>query len=219
MKSVILDRFSGDKKILTSGNDDYFAAFQRISNLFHACGCWDLSFGCEHDLSMGDKWWQCIFLMWSWRGEVMIQEWWKKTLQKMLTTISWPPTGFLNDYNNVPIVDSYRSRQLLQHVWVVAKQQTGFREVLSTVAFVQQWLMSAATPGVLTTSNNASSVTWGSSFNRSARGWPMPPLAPSTATLKFLTPDLETARVKEPNMIGKFMLKKVLAGCQSFFRL
>lgn len=55
MKIVILDRFSGNKKILTSGNDDYFAAFQRISNLFHACCCRDLSFGCECVFSMGDK--------------------------------------------------------------------------------------------------------------------------------------------------------------------
>lgn len=77
--------------------------------------------------------------------------------------------------------------------------------------------MSAATPGVLTTSNNASSVTRGSSFRRSARGWPMPPLAPSTATLKFLTPDLETARDRVPNIILRCMKTTVLAEFQSFF--
>jgi hypothetical protein len=79
--------------------------------------------------------------------------------------------------------------------------------------------MSAATPGVLTTSNNASSVTRGSSFRRRARGWPMPPLAPSTATLKFLTPDLETARVSFPNIVLRCSKTTVLAEFQSFFRL
>lgn len=45
----------------------------------------------------------------------------------------------------------------------------------------------------------------------------MPPLAPSTATLKFLTPDLETARDRVPNIILRCMKTTVLAEFQSFF--
>ena len=45
------------------------------------------------------------------------------------------------------------------------------------------WLMSAATPAVLTTSYKTSWVTSGDCFNNNDIGWPIPPEAPNTATL------------------------------------
>merc|ERR1719341_2774272 len=51
---------------------------------------------------------------------------------------------------------------------------------------VSIWERSAATPGVATMSYRASLVTAGFNFNSMDRGWPMPPAAPMTATLKIL---------------------------------
>ena len=78
-----------------------------------------------------------------------------------------------------------------------------------TFALVSQWEISAATPGVRTTSNNASSETRGSSLSSSASGCPMPPLAPRTLTLNVLTwcPRLRevVALLIEGNMLLKDM--------------
>ena len=71
--------------------------------------------------------------------------------------------------------------------------------------------MSAATPGVLTTSNRANSVTLRSNLRSKARGWPIPPLAPSTATLKFLTPILATVREYVLNILEQKHLDEATA--------
>jgi hypothetical protein len=52
-----------------------------------------------------------------------------------------------------------------------------------TTAPVFMWLMSAVTPGVLTTSYRWSTETSGFIFISSESGWPIPPDAPRTATL------------------------------------
>jgi hypothetical protein len=51
------------------------------------------------------------------------------------------------------------------------------------------WLMSLATPGVPAMSYKDRSVTKGLSFIRSPRGCPIPPAAPSTATLRLAVAD------------------------------
>lgn len=55
-------------------------------------------------------------------------------------------------------------------------------EARRTEERVHTWLMSAATPGVPTTSYSDSCDTRGLSFMRRPRGWPMPPAAPTTTT-------------------------------------
>lgn len=56
-----------------------------------------------------------------------------------------------------------------------------------TLAGVFMWERSAATPGVTgAMSYKASLVTRGFCFSRRAKGWPIPPAAPATTTLKFL---------------------------------
>lgn len=53
----------------------------------------------------------------------------------------------------------------------------------ATFVLVLQWLRSAATPATLAISYSASSVTMRFIFSSRLSGWPMPPAAPSTATL------------------------------------
>lgn len=53
----------------------------------------------------------------------------------------------------------------------------------STLAGVSMCDKSAATPGVCTISYKLNWVTSGLCFNNKLNGWPMPPLAPHTATL------------------------------------
>ena len=57
--------------------------------------------------------------------------------------------------------------------------------LLFTLACVEQWLISAATPCVWTMSYRDKCVTLGFSFNSRDIGCPIPPLAPKTATLEF----------------------------------
>jgi len=53
-----------------------------------------------------------------------------------------------------------------------------------TTAPVSIWLISAVTPGVLTTSYKWRTETSGFIFINMERGWPIPPAAPKIATLK-----------------------------------
>lgn len=56
------------------------------------------------------------------------------------------------------------------------------------------WLTSAATPGVLAISYSVSLETSGFSFMSRARGCPIPPAAPRTATLRWGTDSEEKPR-------------------------
>jgi hypothetical protein len=53
-----------------------------------------------------------------------------------------------------------------------------------TLTVVLQWLRSAATPTVFAISYKESSATSGCIFKSSASGWPIPPAAPNSATLR-----------------------------------
>merc|ERR1719500_2005953 len=60
------------------------------------------------------------------------------------------------------------------------------------VALVSMWDKSAATPGVWTMSYRLSLVTAGFSFSSMDKGWPIPPLAPMTATAVLLVALVES---------------------------
>jgi hypothetical protein len=85
----------------------------------------------------------------------------------------------LNALHDVPMIANALSSTLLP---LKALPISSIPTNPLALAGVQQCEISAATPGVLTTSNNDKSDTFGSNFNNNANGCPIPPDAPKTAT-------------------------------------
>merc|ERR1719348_824735 len=79
-----------------------------------------------------------------------------------------------------------------------------------TWARVSMWLRSAATPGVWAMSYSERWLTSGLFFSSRDSGWPMPPDAPSTATLAWLWDDVDRLRATATHLVGLTARENIL---------